>query len=280
MQVITGIAELKTALGRVREEKKTIGFVPTMGYLHEGHLSLLRAAREKADFVVVSIFVNPIQFAPNEDFARYPRDFERDCSLIAAEGGDLVFHPAPEEMYPPDFVTQVSVANLGNHLCGRSRPHHFAGVTTVLSKLFHLIGPDWAFFGEKDAQQLFIVKQMVKDLCMPLEIIGCPIVREADGLAKSSRNIFLSPEERREAVVLHQALSEAKADVAAGNRDAAAIIAAVKERIAATAGRIDYVEAVALPQLEPIKVLRGDVLLALAVYFGKTRLIDNIIITV
>ncbi len=280
MQIITKIDDLKNAIARVEKEGKTIGFVPTMGYLHEGHCSLIRAARQKADFVVVSVFVNPIQFAPNEDLAVYPRDFERDCRLIAEEGGDLVFHPQPEEMYPPDFVTQVKVANLDQPLCGRSRPHHFAGVTTVLNKLFNLVRPQWAFFGEKDAQQLFIVRQMVKDLCQPLEIIGCPIVREEDGLAKSSRNVYLTPEERQEAVVLRQSLLAAEKMIAAGELDARTVISAMTKMVDDTSGQVDYIEMVSLPALAPIEKISGEILLAMAVFFGKTRLIDNIMLKV
>ena len=280
MQIVAKIEDVKKAIAIAETKDKTIGFVPTMGYLHEGHMSLIKAAREAADFVVVSIFVNPIQFAPNEDLAVYPRDFERDCRLIEAEGGDLVFHPEPSEMYPADFVTQVKVDRLGEHLCGQSRPHHFAGVTTVVNKLFNLVRPQFAFFGEKDAQQLYIVRQMVKDLCLPVTVVGCPIVREEDGLAKSSRNVYLSAKERAEAVVLRQSLLVAKKEIDAGERDAKKIMDAMRAMVEKTSGRVDYIEVVSLPVMEPVAQIAGENLIAMAVRFGQTRLIDNIMIKV
>src|SRR4051812_33209542 len=251
-----------------------------MGALHAGHASLLRAARAETGFVVASVFVNPTQFGPAEDLSRYPRPFEKDLELCRAEGVDLVFHPEPAEVYPPGFCTSVEVGGLQDVLCGASRPGHFRGVATVVLKLFLTVQPDVAYFGQKDAQQVQLIKRMVADLNVPVRLRVCPTVREPDGLALSSRNAYLDPEQRRQAVVLAQALEEAKRLVGAGERGAARVVRAVTDRIrSAPAAVIDYVAAVDADTLRPVERLRGDVLLAAAVKFGGTRLIDNVMLS-
>jgi pantoate--beta-alanine ligase len=273
------IKEVKECVKAWKKEGKTIGLVPTMGYLHEGHASLIKKAREENDIVIVSDFVNPIQFGPKEDLATYPRDFEADCALCESIGADLIFHPEPEEMYAPDFCTHVGVATLSEHLCGARRPVHFNGVCTVVTKLFMISQADRAYFGQKDAQQLAIVRRMVRDLNYNIEIIGCPIVREEDGLAKSSRNTYLNPMERKAAVVLHQALTEADAKIRAGETDAAEVRRIISNIIEdEPLARIDYVEVVDWNELQPIEKIDGPVLVAIAVFIGKVRLIDNFIV--
>ncbi|WP_126427234.1 pantoate--beta-alanine ligase [Brevibacillus marinus] len=281
MIVLSKIAEVRNALRQVRRADKRIGFVPTMGYLHEGHLQLVKTAREQCDYVVMSIFVNPLQFGPNEDFQRYPRDLERDRRRAEAAGVDLLFAPAVEEMYPDKVLTRVTVAQVSEPLCGRTRPGHFDGVATVVTKLFQIVQPDAAFFGQKDAQQLAVIQQVVKDLSIPVEIVPCPTVREPDGLAMSSRNVYLSPEERTQATVLYRSLQLARRLLAAGERRASAIRAEMVRLIEAEPlARIEYVEVVHFPQLtEATTLAAGDqLLIAVAVRFGQTRLIDNLII--
>jgi pantoate--beta-alanine ligase len=271
---VTTVGEMKALVRRWKAEKKTIGFVPTMGYLHEGHLSLIRESKGRADITIVSIFVNPIQFGPDEDFKKYPRDLEKDSAYLQKSGVDCLFFPGAAEMYPPGYRTFVDVQGLQDRLCGRSRPGHFRGVATVVLKLFNIVRPDLAFFGAKDAQQVLIIKRMADDLNLDLEVVTCPIVRESDGLALSSRNAYLSPEERKAARVLSMSLRRAEQAVAAGERDAAKIIEA--EPLAL----VDYVEAVDPTSLEPVAEIRGNVLVALAVFIGSTRLIDNIRLSV
>lgn len=278
MKIVSTIVELKSALSELRKGHKTVGFVPTMGFLHEGHLSLVSRARAENEVVVVSIFVNPTQFGPNEDFASYPRDLERDCALVEGAGCDLVFAPEPAEMYPQPYMTYVDVTGgLTDKLCGASRPGHFMGVATVVTKLFNLVNPTRAYFGQKDAQQVAVIEQMVRDLHMNLEIVPCPIVREADGLALSSRNTYLSESERKDALVLSQSLEYAKAEIEKGNRSAASLIEGMRNHIETVkTTEIDYVQIVSAKTLEPLEVLEGDVLIALAVKVGKPRLIDNV----
>ena len=281
MQVITRIREMQQTAERLRRDGKIIGFVPTMGYLHEGHLSLLRIARQKSDVTVMSIFVNPTQFGPNEDFDRYPRDFARDEKLAEANGCDIVFYPSIEEMYPQPYLTYVNVEKITTGLCGASRPGFFRGVTTVVTKLFNIVKPHLAVFGQKDAQQAIVVRQMVRDLNFDLEIVIAPIVREPDGLAMSSRNTYLSESERKEAVVLYKALMHAKKLIEAGERDAEFLKREMSKIInSAPSARIDYVAIVDAYQLRELLKLEGEVLIALAVWIGNTRLIDNLIITV
>ncbi|MHB1425142.1 MAG: pantoate--beta-alanine ligase [Gemmataceae bacterium] len=277
--VVTDIAPLRRAVAEARRSGRTIGLVPTMGALHAGHLSLIEAARAETGFVVVSIFVNPTQFGPNEDLNRYPRPLERDLELCGTAGVDLVFHPQAATLYPSGYRTFVEVTELQDVLCGAARPGHFRGVATVVLKLFNLVQPERAFFGQKDAQQVRIIEQMVRDLNVPVQVSVCPIVREADGLALSSRNEYLEAEERRGAPVLHQALLEARRRIEAGERDAAAIRQALAERIAGVAGAaIDYAAVVDADSLQALDQIAADrpLLLALAVRFGGTRLIDNL----
>ena len=262
-----------------RRAGRRIGFVPTMGYLHDGHLSLVALARAHADVVVVSIFVNPTQFGPKEDFGRYPRDFARDEALCRAAGVDAVFYPTSDAMYPPGYSTYVEEEKLGVGLCGASRPGHFRGVTTVVLKLFNLVQPTVAVFGEKDAQQLRVIRRMVRDLNVPVAIVPGPTGREADGLAMSSRNRLLAPEERAEAVWLSRALAEARAAYAAGERNAAAVRdVVVRALVQAPHGTIDYIEVVDDETLEPVTELTRPALLAIAVKFSATRLIDNTVL--
>ena len=254
----------------------TVGLVPTMGYLHEGHASLIKRAAAECDRVVVSVFVNPTQFGPNEDLESYPRDFEHDKALVAECGAHLIFAPTPDDMYSPGAATWVTVEGLTKELCGRSRPIHFRGVATVVNKLMNIAQPDRAYFGEKDAQQLAVIRRMVKDLNMPVEVVGCPIVREADGLAKSSRNTYLNAAERQAALVLSRSLAEGKKLLEAGETDAQTVCARITEVInAEPAARIDYVQAVDADSIEPVAAVNGTVLFAIAVFIGKTRLIDN-----
>lgn len=264
---------------RTRRAGKRIGFVPTMGYLHDGHLSLIRLAAKRADWVVVSLFVNPTQFGPGEDLDRYPRDFTRDKALCAETGVDVLFCPTAAEMYPPGYSVYVAETRLSGRLCGVSRPHHFGGVTTVVAKLFNLVAPDFAVFGQKDAQQARIVRQMVRDLNFPVKIRIAPIVREPDGLAMSSRNRYLSPGERADALCLHRALQEAERLHRDGERDASVLSARMRALIAGVASaEIDYIEIVDDETLQPVETITGRTLVALAVRIGKTRLIDNVVL--
>lgn len=282
MQQVSTIAEMRVHIKEAHRQGKTIGMVPTMGFLHEGHLSLVKAAREVCDLVVMSIFVNPLQFGPNEDFERYPRDMERDSKMAEEAGVDLLFTPEVSEMYPKPMLTNISVANVTTPLCGASRPGHFDGVSTVVNKLFQIVQPDYAFFGQKDAQQVAVVTQMVHDLSMPVQIVPCPIVREADGLALSSRNVYLSADERAQALVLSQSLKQAEEWLGEGMA-----LSAIKDRITQMISEkpladIDYVEILRYPELTPVeqKTPGQTILIALAVRFGKTRLIDNTITSI
>lgn len=282
LQQINTVAEMREHIQTARMQGKRIGIVPTMGYLHEGHLSLVRAAREKCDVVVMSIFVNPLQFGPNEDFDRYPRDLERDRALADQAGVDVLFTPDVSEMYPRKILTNISVSNVTNPLCGRSRPGHFDGVATVVMKLFQIVQPDYAFFGQKDAQQVAVVTQMVQDLNVPVQIVPCPIIREADGLAMSSRNVYLTPEERAQALVLSHSLSLAEKWLREGvtiEEVRGRVMDIISEKPLAA---IEYVEILSYPELEPLEqaVSGTTLILALAVRFGKTRLIDNWIGTI
>ena len=284
MRVVRSIEQLREALEYMRQGGHTpIGFVPTMGYLHEGHASLLRRAGEISNPVVMSIFVNPLQFGPNEDYDFYPRDEERDLELAEREGVDIVFIPSVEEMYPQPTRTTVSVSELTTRLCGASRPGHFNGVTTVVNKLFNIVQPDYAFFGLKDAQQVAVLRRMVSDLNMNVEIVPCPIVREGDGLALSSRNVFLSPEERTQALVLSRSLREARQSMEEGK---VRTVAEVRELLTSVISSsplavIDYAEILTFPNLESLENevlltdVDGEIIIALAVKFGRTRLIDN-----
>jgi pantoate--beta-alanine ligase len=260
---------------------KRCGLVPTMGALHEGHLSLVRAAKRQTDFVAVSIFVNPLQFGPSEDFSKYPRSFERDRDLLQREGVDLIFAPSVSEMYPQEGVTYVTVDGLSERLDGKSRPGHFRGVTTVVAKLFHILEPDVAFFGQKDAAQLAIIRRMVQDLDMPVEIVGCPIVREPDGLAMSSRNAYLNAEQRQQATVLHRSLMKISTLFHQGERNAPRLIATGGQVLQGEpAVRLDYLEVVEPNTLEPVPTIQESALVAVAAYVGTTRLIDNVLLQV
>ncbi len=276
MQVVRTIAEVRA----IRRALPGLwGFVPTMGYLHEGHLSLVRRARAENDHVAVSIFVNPTQFGPHEDYDRYPRDLERDLHLLEPLGVDLVFAPSVEEMYPPGFQTWVVVEEVSRPLEGTARPGHFRGVATVVAKLFHIVQPDRAYFGQKDAQQVAVIRRMIQDLNFPVEIVVCPTVREPDGLAMSSRNTYLNPEERRAATVLFRALQAAKARYEAGERDAERLRETMREVIGAEPlARLDYVSVADPETMQELSRVEGRALLSLAVYIGKTRLIDNILL--
>lgn len=279
MEIYGEIAKVRDQVKAWKRKGYTVGLVPTMGYLHEGHKSLIDAARKENDRVVVSIFVNPMQFGPNEDLATYPRDLEKDAALCEAAGVDLIFHPEPEEMYAEGFCSYVDMNGLTAELCGKSRPVHFRGVQTVVLKLFHIVTPDRAYFGQKDAQQLAVVKRMVRDLNVDTQIIGCPIVREADGLAKSSRNTYLNPKERQAALVLHRSLEAGKALAESGEKSAAKIKEAITREIEKEPlAKIDYVDVVDFQTITPVQTLHGETLAAIAVYIGKTRLIDNFLI--
>ncbi|MGG6437754.1 pantoate--beta-alanine ligase [Saccharococcus caldoxylosilyticus] len=281
MMVITKIKDMQTAMQQYRREGKTIGFVPTMGYLHEGHVALIKKACEENDIVALSVFVNPLQFGPNEDFERYPRDLERDQRIAKEHGVDVFFSPDVKEMYPHPLNVQVVVKERVDVLCGKSRPGHFDGVATVLTKLFHIVMPDRAYFGLKDAQQVAVVDGLIRDFHFPIQLVAVPTVREEDGLAKSSRNVYLSPEERKEAPALYKALLQAKAAVENGERNAEAVCALVKQYIQThTHGEIDYAEIYSYPDLKPLETLAGKVIIAVAVRFANARLIDNIILDI
>jgi len=276
MEVITRVAEMQARARQWRQEGKQVGFVPTMGYFHQGHLSLIRRAVQENDLAVVSVYVNPTQFGPQEDFHRYPRDLERDIRLAEEEGVHVLFAPSDAEMYPQGYQTYVEVTELTQGLCGARRPGHFRGVATVVAKLFHIVQPTRAYFGEKDYQQLRVVERMVRDLNLGVEIVPMPIVRESDGLAMSSRNVYLSPEERRAATVLYRAWKAAQEWVAQGERDAPRLREKVVRFIEAEPlARVDYVEIVDPLTLEPLERLEGEARLMLAAFVGSTRLIDN-----
>jgi len=278
MLAILTVADLRAWSRESRKSEKSVGLVPTMGALHEGHLSLVRAAKAGCDVVAVSIFVNPTQFGPNEDFSKYPRTWDADCALLEAEGVDVVFAPAPEEMYRPGAATFVEVAGLSERLDGASRPGHFRGVATVVAKLFIAAEPDRVYFGQKDAAQVAVLRRMVADLDLPVELVVCPIVREPDGLARSSRNRYLSAEERRQALVLSRALWAVRELVRAGEREAAALIDGARSIFASEpAVRMDYVAAVDWATLEPVDLLVPGTLFAVAAFVGATRLIDNFV---
>lgn len=278
MQIVKTIEEVRAIVRAWREAGLSVGLVPTMGFLHEGHQSLIARSVADNDRTVVSVFVNPIQFGPTEDLEAYPRDIERDKALVEATGGDLIFNPEPEEMYPPHFTTFVDTTETTELLCGARRAGHFRGVCTVVSKLFNIVGPDRAYFGQKDAQQLATVRRFVRDLNFNIEIVACPIVREEDGLAKSSRNTYLSTEERKAALVLSRSLRQAQAAVENGERRAKVVMDIIadclKQELLA---RVDYIEVVDLDNVQRVEKIEGNTLVAIAVYIGKTRLIDNFI---
>lgn len=279
MQLVHTIDEVRAQVKAWKREGLSVGLVPTMGYLHDGHKSLIERAVKENDRVVVSDFVNPTQFGENEDLGSYPRDIKRDAALCDAAGVELLFNPSPEEMYYKDNCTFVDMNRLTDVLCGKTRPIHFSGVCSVVTKLFHIVTPDRAYFGQKDAQQLAVVRRMVRDLNFDLEIVGCPIIREEDGLAKSSRNTYLSEEERKAAVILHKGLVKGEEMVSAGEKDVKKVLDAITEIIESEPlARIDYVEAVDFDNIETIDTIEGSVLVAVAVYIGKTRLIDNFIV--
>lgn len=279
MKIATTAKEVKEIVEGWKKEGKRVGFVPTMGYLHEGHKSLIDISVMENDKTVVSVFVNPTQFAPNEDFESYPRNFMADAKLCEEAGADLIFHPEPEEMYAEDFCTYVEMEDITKGLCGKTRPTHFRGVCTVVLKLFNIVRPDRAYFGQKDAQQLAVIKRMVRDLNLDVKIEGCPIVREGDGLAKSSRNTYLNKEERLAAVVISRAVKRGLKMVEEGERDSKTIIEVMRTMIESEPlAKIDYVEIVDWHTLKPMEKINGPLLAAVAVYIGKTRLIDNFIV--
>jgi len=279
MKICNSVEEMRAALRHAKGSTQRIGFVATMGALHDGHLSLVRAAKAQADVVVASIFVNPTQFGPNEDFSRYPRTFESDCQMLNQEGVDLLFAPSVEDMYPTGAVTYVTVEGLSERLCGKSRPGHFRGVTTVVSKLFNIIGPDLAFFGQKDAAQAAIIRRMVRDLNFPVEVVVSPIVREPDGLAMSSRNAYLDAGQRKSALVLSRALSRVKAAFDKGEQTAAKLIdVGIRVLKSEPGAQLDYLEIVDPETLEPVEFVRGSALVAVAAFVGTTRLIDNVVL--
>ena len=277
MRVIRSVSSIQQSIKKAKAAGKTVGFVPTMGALHEGHRSLLRCCRRENDIVVLSIFVNPKQFGPKEDLAKYPRRERADKKLAKKEKVDIMFVPSAKAMYPSGYLTYIEVARMTQGLCGRSRPGHFKGVTTVVGKLLYIIMPDVLYLGQKDAQQAAVLTRMVRDLNFPVFVKTYPTVREADGLAMSSRNQSLSAGQRKEAAVLYRSLKEARQNIAAGNRLATAIVGKIRSRIAReSSGRIDYIECVAADTFLPLKRIQGKAIVALAVWFGKTRLIDNI----
>lgn len=279
MKIITTIEELRPIIKGWKREGLTIGMVPTMGYLHDGHKSLIVKAVSENDKVVVSDFVNPTQFGVNEDLSSYPRDIKRDAALCEEAGADIIFHPEPEEMYFPDKCTFVDMDKLTKGLCGKTRPVHFSGVCTVVCKLFNIVTPDKAYFGQKDAQQLAVIKRMVRDLNFDITIVGCPIVREEDGLALSSRNTYLNEAERKAALILSKSLTLGKEMIAAGETDAVKVQnAIVKNLETEPLAKVDYVEIVDGENMEPVETIGAGTLIAMAVYVGKTRLIDNVVI--
>lgn len=279
MDIAVKVEEVREKVKKWHKEGLKVGLVPTMGYLHEGHKSLIDKAVEENDRVVVSVFVNPIQFGPKEDLATYPRDFDSDMALCEKAGASLIFHPEVENMYAEDFCTYIDMNGLTKGLCGKTRPTHFRGVCTVVGKLFNIVQPDRAYFGEKDAQQLAVIRRMVRDLNFNLEVVGCPIIREEDGLAKSSRNTYLSTDERKAATILHKALEKGKSMVCDGEKEAEKVKKIIREMIESEPlAKVDYVDIVNADTIEEITKLEGSVLVAVAVYIGKTRLIDNFIV--
>ncbi|MDY4927293.1 MAG: pantoate--beta-alanine ligase [Prevotella sp.] len=278
MQVVKTVKEVRDIVSGWKREGLSVGLVPTMGYLHEGHRSLIEKSVSENDRTVVSVFVNPIQFGPSEDLASYPRDLQRDMDVVGSAGGDLIFHPEPSEMYPGHFTSFIDTSETTELLCGAVRPGHFRGVCTVVGKLFNIVMPERAYFGQKDAQQLATIRRFVRDLNFNVQIVACPIVRESDGLAKSSRNTYLSADERQAALVLSQSLQKGKALIDAGERDAAAVREAIRAHLLTQPlARIDYVEVVDNENIRRVERISGSTLVAIAVYIGKTRLIDNFI---
>jgi pantoate--beta-alanine ligase len=279
MKTISSAAEMTSLSKEASRSGKRVGFVPTMGALHPGHISLVRAARERTDVVVASIFVNPTQFGPNEDFSKYPRTLEKDSAMLAAEKTDYIFSPSVEEMYPKDATTWVDVEGLSGKLDGRSRPGHFRGVTTVVSKLFNIVQPDLAFFGQKDAAQVAVIRKMVRDLNFPVHIVVCPIVRESDGLAMSSRNAYLTPEQRKQALVLSRSLKRVESLAGQGETFSDRLTVAGKQTIAEEPSvRLDYFEVVSPDTLDPVADVKQGALIAVAAHVGNTRLIDNLLL--
>lgn len=279
MDIKYTVKDVREQINKWKRQGLSIGYVPTMGYLHEGHRSLIEAARANNDKVVVSIFVNPMQFAPSEDLDSYPRDLEKDAKMCEDAGVDLIFHPEPSEMYNDGFCSYVDMNGLTTELCGKTRPTHFRGVQTVVLKFFNIIKPDRAYFGQKDAQQLAVIKRMVADLNVDVEIIGCPIIRESDGLAKSSRNTYLNPDERKAALILSRSLKLGRELIESGETDSKAVIKAISDNInTEPLAKIDYVNVVDFGTITPVDKIGKSVLVAIAVYIGKTRLIDNFII--
>jgi len=278
MQIVKKIDEIRKIVSEWKKEGLSVGLVPTMGFLHEGHQSLIQNAVKDNDKVVVSVFVNPMQFAPNEDFETYPRDLNKDALICEKTGADIIFNPEPEEMYKDGFCTFVDMDKLTKGLCGKTRPIHFRGVCTVVSKLFNIVKPNKAYFGQKDAQQLCVIKRMVSDLNIDVDIVGCPIIREKDGLAKSSRNTYLNKEERKAALCLSKSLKAGKEAIENGEKNSEKVINIIKQIInSEKLSKIDYVEVVDLKTLEHIEIIDKPILVAIAVYIGKTRLIDNFI---
>jgi pantoate--beta-alanine ligase len=281
MQVCRTIGEIREFVNNARAAGKTVGLVPTMGYFHQGHLSLMQEAKKRCHVVVVSLYVNPLQFGPKEDLSEYPRDFDRDCAMARSVGVDAIFAPGNDQMYPDGYSSFVEVTGITDKLCGLSRPGHFRGVTTVVAKLFNIVRPDQAFFGQKDAQQAMVIQKMVRDLFMDLKVVILPIVREADGLAMSSRNVYLNEQQRHAAPVLYRSLCAFRDAVAGGEKNVQELHRGIKEMILSTPGaQIDYVEILSVPDLESLNTIRGKCMAALAVRFGKTRLIDNMVVEV
>lgn len=279
MKVVKTIKEVREIVREWRKEGLTVGLVPTMGFLHEGHQSLIAKSVSQNDRTVVSVFVNPIQFGPNEDLEAYPRDLNRDMQKVEEAGGDIIFNPEPSEMYPSHFTSFIDTTETTELLCGAVRPIHFRGVCTVVGKLFNIVTPDRAYFGQKDAQQLATIRRFVRDLDFGIEIVPCPIIREEDGLAKSSRNTYLNPEERKAALILSQSLCKGKKAIEDGEKDAQKIISIIKDNLQTEPlARIDYVEVVDFENVQRVDTINGETLVAIAVYIGKTRLIDNFII--
>lgn len=278
MKVVKTIKEVREQVNAWRKEGLTVGLVPTMGYLHEGHQSLIRKSVEQNDRTVVSVFVNPIQFGPNEDLEAYPRDLNRDMQAVEEAGGNLIFNPEPSEMYPSHFTSFIDTTETTELLCGAVRPIHFRGVCTVVGKLFNIVKPDRAYFGQKDAQQLATIRRFVRDLDFDIEIVPCPIIREEDGLAKSSRNTYLNPAERQAALILSKSLKLGQQAIEAGERNAETIINIIKTNLKTEPlARVDYVEVVDFANIQRVEKIEGETLVAIAVYIGKTRLIDNFI---
>ena len=278
MKVVNTITELQELIKHEKSQQHSIGLVPTMGFLHEGHRALLKRARQENEMIVLSVFVNPLQFGPNEDLANYPRDFDRDQKVAEEVGVDILFHPSVQEMYPNELSVTMQVHKRTNVLCGKSRPGHFDGVATVLTKLFHLVQPNKVYFGKKDAQQVAVVDSLVNDLNFPLQIVAVDTVREHDGLAKSSRNVYLTEEERAEAPILYRSLQRGLELIRAGEKNPESVISCIADMIhAETTGEVDYVSLLSYPNLETVELINGDYIIALAVKFSKARLIDNVI---